>query len=100
MLGIWDYIENKIEVKASVHAHPPRWPSWELENVPPVGASKSPAPSTLDAGVPAAVLLGLGGGDRRTEKFLAKGQSKISPQNSARFEKLFLNHLEKLWDVS
>lgn len=61
MLGIWDYIENKIEVKASVNAHPPHWPFWEPENIPPGGTSKRPDPSTLGAEVPVAVLLGLEG---------------------------------------
>lgn len=40
VLGIWDYIENKIEVKTSVDTHPPHWPSWELENVPLGGTLK------------------------------------------------------------
>lgn len=84
VLGIWDYIENKIEVKTSV----PRTPQpaiLEAGNChcpvhPRVGAiNKGQLPPTLDTRVCPAVPLG-GWGRETTEKVSSERiWSKMSP---------------------
>lgn len=92
MLGIWDYIENKIEVRTNTH----------LPRPPTLGAGMSPSP---EPGPGAGRRLPLptcrrrspvrGAGGEGTEDIPSKGTSKQSCevlQNS----NLFVNHFGKL----
>ena len=77
VLGIWDYIENKIEVKTSVPRTPLTQPSWKLETIT-VLSVPGREPSTKASSLPhwthesVQLCLWVGGEGRQLRKFPVK----------------------------